>query len=104
SRFDLTDTQRYDIVDAAHALIGRPYNYAVYPPLLFQKLTGCKVDGRLADWLATRPNQECAQLAGDAYEMAGIRLFQTPTEILTPGDFERLFESYGWLEKMSRTL
>lgn len=97
SRFELSRDQKQLIINAAHDFIGRPYNYAIYPPLLFQKLTGHKVDGWVAKWLSERPNENCSQLSGDIYTRAGIHLFDEITEIVTPGDFERLFVRLGFL-------
>ena len=97
SRFDLSREQKRAIINAAHDMIGRPYNYAIYPPLLFQKLTGHKVDGWVAKWLAERPNENCSQLSTDIYAHTGIHLFNQLAEITTPGDFERLFVARGWL-------
>jgi hypothetical protein len=97
SRFDLDDTQRARIITAAHSYLGRPYNYAIYPPLLWQRLTGCKVDGWVAKWLSARPNENCSQLSDDIYTKAGFHLFPNIPELVTPGDFERLFIARGWL-------
>lgn len=97
SRFDLTRDRKQAIINAAHDYLGRPYNYAIYPPLLFQKLTGHKVDGWVAEWLSQRPNENCSQLSDDIYTRAGFHLFPDIAELVTPGDFERLFEAKGWL-------
>lgn len=99
SRFDLADAQRDVIVATALDYAARQvkYNLAIYPPLLFQKLTGHKVDGWVAEWLSKRPNENCSQLSGDIYTKAGIHLFEDITELVTPGDFERLFIAHGWL-------
>lgn len=97
SRFGLTTTQQDHIRDAAAEYEHRPYNYAIYGPLLWQRLTGRKVNGAVARWLSKRPNENCSQLSDDIYTMAGFHLFADIPEIITPGDFERLFESLGWL-------
>jgi hypothetical protein len=96
-RLKLTEAQRQAIVNAAHARVGLPYNYAIYPPLLFQKVTGHKVDGWVADWLSKRPNINCSQGVDDIYTAAGFRLFPSISEIVTPGDFERVAIHYGFL-------
>lgn len=93
----LTPLQRGQIVQAAHARVGLPYNYAIYPPLLFQKLTGHKVDGWVAEWLSKRPNINCSQGVDDIYTAAGFHLFPDISEIVTPGDFERLAVRLGFL-------
>lgn len=98
SHFGLTDTQVGLIRDAAAELEGRPYNYAIYPPLLWQRVTGHKVDGWVARLLSQLPNENCSQLADDIYTLAGFHLFPAIPEIVTPGDFERLFQSLGWLQ------
>lgn len=97
SRFTLSDKQASAIVAAAKAKVGLPYNYAIYPPLLFQKLTGHKVDGWVAEWLSKRPNINCSQGVDDIYTAAGFHLFPNISEIVTPGDFERLFITRGFL-------
>ncbi|QDG61234.1 hypothetical protein [Pseudarthrobacter sp. NIBRBAC000502771] len=103
SRFGLTTAQQDLIRDAAADYEGRPYNYAIYGPLLWQRITGRKVDGWVAQWLARRPNENCSQLSDDIYTLAGFHLFPDIPELVTPGDFERLFESLGWLETHSLT-
>lgn len=97
SAFELTRGQKQLIINAAHDFLGHPYNYAIYPPLLFQKLTGHKVDGWVAEWLSRRPNENCSQLSDDIYNKAGIHLFPDIAELVTPGDFERYYISKGWL-------
>ncbi|GGH93787.1 hypothetical protein ACFFGR_09240 [Arthrobacter liuii] len=97
SRFDLTDDQRTLIRDAAAEYERRPYNYAIYPPLLWERISGRKVDGWLAEWLSKRPNENCSQLSDDIYTKAGFHLFPDIPELVTPGDFERYFQSHGWL-------
>lgn len=97
SAFELTRVQKQLIINAAHEYVGRPYNFAIYPPLLWQKLTGRKVDGWLAEWLAKRPNENCSQASDDIYNKAGIHLFPDIAELVTPGDFERYYISKGWL-------
>ena len=97
SRFGLTEDQRDLIRDAAAEYEGRPYNYGIYGPLLWQRLTGRKVTGWVAEWLSRRPNENCSQLSDDIYNAAGIHLFEDIPEIVTPGDFERLYARLGWL-------
>ena len=97
SRFGLTTAQQDLIRDAAADYEGRPYNYAIYGPLLWQRVSGRKVDGWVAQWLSRRPNENCSQLSDDIYTLAGFHLFPAIPELVTPGDFERLFESLGWL-------
>lgn len=99
SAFDLTPEQVETIQAAAHDYVDRPteYNYLIYPPLLWQKLTGRKVPRWMANWLARRPNENCSQLSDDIYNKAGVHLFPDIPELVTPGDFERLFISKGWL-------
>lgn len=98
SRFALTEEQKQAIIEAAHKYVGRPYNFAIYGPLLFQKLTGHKVDGWVAEWLSKRPNENCSQASDDIYTRAGFHLFADISEIVTPGDFERLFDRLGFLD------
>lgn len=97
SRFGLTTAQQDQIRDAAAEYEHRPYNYAIYGPLLWQRLTGRKVDGWVAEWLSKRPNENCSQLSDDIYTLAGFHLFPDIPELVTPGDFERLFQRLGWL-------
>lgn len=97
SHFGLTGDQITLIRDAAAEMDGRPYNFAIYGPLLWQRLTGRKVTGWVAQWLSRRPNENCSQLSDDIYTLAGIHLFEDIPELITPGDFERLFERLHWL-------
>jgi hypothetical protein len=99
SQFDHHRDTVQGIINVSHRMIGRPYNYAIYPPLLWQKLTGCRVDGRIAEWLSLRPNENCSQLADDIYTAAGINLFHERNVLVTPGDFERLYAQMGWLDQ-----
>jgi len=96
SKFEFTAKQRADLITAAHARVGLPYNYAIYPPLLWQKLSGHKVDGWVAEWLSVRPNINCSQGVDDCYTDAGFHLFPDISEIVTPGDFQRIFERLGF--------
>lgn len=100
SRFDLTPAQQETILTRAlNAVAARtPYNYAIYPPLLWQRLSGRPVPGKVADWLAARPNENCSQLADDIYNAAGIHLFPDIARLCTPGDFERLYVRLGFLD------
>lgn len=99
SSFDLTPAQRQIIADAAHTYVPRPYNYAIYPALFWQRITGHRVAAWVANWLAHRPNENCSQLSDDVYNRAGLHLFEDVAEIVTPGDFERLFYTYGFLRQ-----
>lgn len=105
SGFDLTDAQREAIVTLAldAAAAQTPYNYAIYPPLLWQRLIGHRVAAWVSDWLAARPNQNCSQSADDIYNAAGIHLFPDISQLVTPGDFERLYVRLGFFASMSRT-
>lgn len=105
SRFILTETQRADIVRFAldAAALQTPYNYAIYPPLLWQRISGLRVSGPVADWLAQRPHENCSQLADDIYTAAGFHLFPDIARLVTPGDFERLYVRLGFLGPIGRT-
>lgn len=98
SDFDHTPAQRAAIVNAADFFVPRPYNYAIYPALAWQRLTGNRVDGGVAKWLSRRPNENCSQLCDDVYTRAGIHLFDDAPVIVTPGDFERKFYALGFLQ------
>lgn len=99
SAFDLTPGQRQAIAAAASAYVPRPYNYAIYPALFWQRITGHRVAAWVANWLARRPNENCSQLSDDVYNRAGLHLFEDVAEIVTPGDFERLFYTLGFLRR-----
>lgn len=103
SAFDHTPAQRAAIVQAAAAYVPRPYNYAIYPPLFWQRITGNRVDGVVAEWLSRRPNENCSQLCDDVYTRAGFHLFDDIPVIVTPGDFERLFIRLGFLQPTTIT-
>lgn len=97
SRFDHDGAARERIIDAAWTYRRRPYNFAIYIPLLWRRLTGAPVSPWLARWLAQRPNENCSQLAADIYRDAGFKLFDQSADIITPGDWERLFAARAWL-------
>lgn len=97
SRFELTAKQRADLIAAAYARVGAPYNYAIYPPLLWQKLSGHRVHGLIAEWLSRRPHINCSQGVDDCYTDAGFHLFPDTSAIVTPGDLERKFYALGYL-------
>lgn len=97
SRFDLTSEQKAAITAAGKASLKLPYNYLIYAPLLIARLTHIPVPGFLAQWLGKRRNVNCSQLADDIYHAASIQLFTESSDIVTPGDFERLFTHEGFL-------
>lgn len=99
SRFDLSDDEKSSIVAAANASLKLPYNYAIYLPLFLSRVTNVPVPTPIAEWLGERRNVDCSQLADDIYKAAGKRLFiKKPSDIVTPGDFERAFAAAGFLD------
>ena len=101
SHFALTDTQRKAIVSHAMDAYNKhlPYNMAIFPVLLASRLTDKPVPARISQWLSERPNVDCSQLVDDVYNAAKIQLFDADAELITPGDFDRLFIDCGWLDK-----
>lgn len=97
SRFKLDDEQKAAIVAACNASEKLPYNYAIYLPLFLSRVTHVPVPTPIAAWLGRRRNVDCSQLADDIYKAAGIQLFTESSDIVTPGDFERLFQALGFL-------
>ena len=96
-RMVLTDEKRAAIVAAANASHGLPYNYAIYPPLFLSRLTRIPVPAFIAKWLGRRRNVDCSQLAADIYRAAEIPLFDEDSDVVTPGDFQRLGERLGFV-------
>lgn len=106
SRFDHDNATRALIVEHAYAALAArtPYNFAIYPPLLWQRITSRPITGPVAVWLGKRPHENCSQLADDIYTAAGLHLFPDIARLVTPGDFERLYGRLGFLdEAMSQT-
>lgn len=98
-RLTLTDGEKAAIVAAAETKLTLPYNYAIYPVLFMQKLTGIPTPQCVAAWLGRRRNVDCSQLADDIYCAAGIHLFPNQySDVVTPGDFERLAIRLGYLK------
>lgn len=97
SRYALTDAQRAAIVAACKSSEKLPYNYAVYPSLIISRLAHLPVPHIVAAWLERRRNVDCSQLATQIYAAAGLKLFPKEPDVVTPGDFERLFQKDGFL-------
>jgi len=97
STFKLDGEQKAAIIAACNASEKLPYNYAIYLPLFLSRLTRIPVPTVIAAWLGRRRNVDCSQLADDIYRAAGINLFTESSDIVTPGDFERLFQAAGFL-------
>jgi hypothetical protein len=97
SKFKLDDEQKAAIVAAGNASLKLPYNYAIYLPLFLSRLTHIPVPVFIAKWLGKRRNVDCSQLGDDIYHAAGIDLFTESSDIVTPGDFERMFQAAGFL-------
>lgn len=97
SQFTLTSEQRAAITAAGRASLKLPYNYLVYAPLVVARVTHIPVPQFIAAWLGRRRNVNCSQLTDDIYHAAGVQLFTKSSDIVTPGDFERLFQHEGFL-------
>lgn len=98
SSFTLTSEQQAAITAAGNASLKLPYNYLIYAPLVLARITHIPVPGPIARWLGRRRNVNCSQISDDIYHAAGIQLFvDQPSDIVTPGDFERLFQHEGFL-------
>lgn len=98
SHFTLTDEQRAGIVAGCKSSEKLPYNYAVYPSLIISRLAHRPVPRIVATWLEHRRNVDCSQLAAQIYTAAGIPLFTEESDVVTPGDWERLFRANGWIQ------
>lgn len=97
-REPLTLQDKAAIIAAANAKMSLPYNYAIYPALALERLTGHPVPAFIAKWLGRRKNVDCSQLADDIYTAAGKHLFpnQYP-DLVTPGDFYRYAVQHGYV-------
>jgi hypothetical protein len=97
SDFDLTDTQRTEIVTWARAKEGTPYAYLADIAIGLTFLLGIRTPRRLIGYVSTEYILECAQLADIAYRNAGIVLFPDhfPGQIF-PGSYIPLFKQRGW--------
>lgn len=90
-----TDRQRDAIVNAAAYMLGERYNWLDIVAIgLAQKRLGQLVDDRT--WWAKRLSKDgreiCSQLVDDAYNQAGVHLFQDGRlpGLVSPGDLYRL--------------
>lgn len=95
SQFDWTDEQADAIVRYAVMQEGRPYNYTAFVLMGLFGFAGLRVPWRLANLLSSTSSVDCSQLAVDALHQA-VRLTDTPTWMIVPGDLERLFVRNGW--------
>lgn len=98
SQFDLTDEQAQRIALAACALVNRPYNVPVLFVHLATKL-GIRTPRFVTDWLKRRPALDCSDLADRALTAGGIDLFSQEPTLVTPADFQHVFQARGWLDK-----
>lgn len=97
SNFDLTEQQRDDIVAGALALVGAPYNFAIFPILFLHRIFRARVPKWLGDWLEKRPHLDCSQATDIIYQNAGIQLLSGYNVLTTPGDIERVLIAYGFI-------
>lgn len=96
SAYPLTDEQRALIVKAAHASIGTPYNYMVFPILALRRLTHLPIPQWVKTWLNNRPHEDCASLTNLIHNEAGIHLMPNG-KLTTPGDYERDMRARGYI-------
>lgn len=100
SQFDLTEVQSERIALAALTMCGRPYNVPVLFVHLAHKL-GIPTPRWVRDWLRDRPAVDCSQLSDIALSAGGIDLFSMDPALVTPADFQHVFQARGWLDKQS---
>lgn len=99
SSFDLTDTQRHDIVEQAKELEGIPYSFLDYLAIALARF-GVKPKW-LTKFIANKGHMICSQLVDFCYMKAGIHLFnddRLPQEV-TPGDLLYILAGeQNWIE------
>lgn len=94
SRFDLTDTQRAEIVRLALSKAGTPYSYLGY---LYVGLSAFK---HCPQWVKDKVSSSdalfCSQFVDWCYNKTGVKLFDDDRIYLdvTPGDLARLVTEY----------
>lgn len=104
SRFKLTETEKAGIVAACKSSDKLPYDFAVYPVLALSRLTRLPAPKFVTRWLERRIQVNCSQLSSQIYAAAGLHLFVKESEMVTPGDFERLFSTFGFISAESYDL
>lgn len=101
SQLDLTIEQRRIIQRWAINHIRTPYNWLDYYAIGIAMITKSATPGWLRRWLTSTDSLQCAQLADQALQAAGIHLFKddrVPGAIY-PGSFGRYFHAKGWASK-----
>ena len=88
----LTKEQRKFIVDFAYNQVGRPYAFLAIGNILLRTL-GLKLLANTAILrkLAQQTGYICSELVAESYSKNGVRMFDKPDYLVTPGDLaERL--------------
>ncbi|MFB9641519.1 hypothetical protein [Agromyces lapidis] len=101
SRFELTPAQRKTIQRWAVNHVRTKYNWADYYAIGFAMITKSATPARLRRWLSSTDSLQCAQLADQALQAAGIHLFKddrVPGAVY-PGSFGKHFHAMGWAHK-----
>ena len=98
SHFELTNTQRADIVNWTYDHEGTPYSYLDDAAIGIALLSHIPTPAFVRHYLDNTGHYECAQLADLAYQAAGIHLFddgRVPGAVF-PGSYEPIWKTNGW--------
>jgi len=89
---DLNNDQRDAVVAYAKTTVGKPYAFLVIGNIVL-RILGLKIlaNTKILRKLAQQPGYICSELVAESYNSIGIKLYNKPLDLVTPGDLaERL--------------
>lgn len=98
SQFDYTDEQRQHMAVLAASMNRQEYNYLGFALIGFELITKVRVPDAVARAFSYQDRMFCSQMADFCLRKAGFALFPSKWGMVSPGDFERYFQSVGWLD------
>lgn len=97
SRFDYTDEQSQHMAVLAASMNRQEYNYLGFALIGFELITKTRVPDPIARAFSYQDRMFCSQMADFCLRKAGFTLFHSQWGMVSPGDFERYFDTMGWL-------
>lgn len=97
SQFDYTDEQRQHMAVLGASMNRQEYNYLGFLLIGFELITKRRVPDGIARAFSYQDRMFCSQMADFCLHKAGFELFESEWGMVSPGDFERYFQSQGWL-------
>ena len=99
SQFPLNEEQAQASADWALSKVGKPYAFLDYPLLIWTAITGMRWPRWIRKRFSSDQSYFCSELSDGALTHgARITVFDDGRDLseVTPADFQRLFEEYGW--------